>query len=109
MIIRYIGNTIDAFVDLILTSCENSESETEGLLKGELTYRVMLYFTGGKILGTTDHVKCGIPEPAKIMYFLNRRNVDFKFTSIRNSIQKTSNLSQSKKEYMMNALDTIKK
>ena len=94
---------------MILTTCENTDLETEGLLKGELTYRVMLYFTGGKILGTTDHVKCAIPITAKIMYFLNRRNVDFKFTSLRNAISKSSNLSQSKKEYMMNALDTIKK
>ena len=98
---------MDTFVDLILYTCENTDIWTEQLLKGELAYRCMLYFTGGKVLGTTDHVKCAVPEVAKILYFLNRRNVDFKFTNLRNAIQKTTHLSQSKKNYIIDALDTI--
>ena len=105
---RFLADTIDTFIDLILFACENTDLYTEQLLKGELIYRVMLYFSGGKILGTTDHVKCAVPDVAKILYFLNRRNVDFKFNKIRIAIQRTTHLSQSKKNYILDALDSIK-
>ena len=103
----FVADWIDHLSDLILYTCSESDIVSEGLLKGELCYRSCLYFFGGKCLGGTDHIKCAIPEIAKVLFFLNKKNKEFKFLKIRSAVQSTTNLSESKKSFILSALEKV--
>jgi len=59
-------------------------------------------------MGSADYIKCAVPEIGKCLYFLNKKNQEFKFGKIRSALEMTTNLSQSKKSYILTALDKVK-